>query len=110
MVATFSKLHDDVEQSSLRLSLATGSIDRINILLENLLVPLDLHLRHSQVNINLLLGQQTLLNIALYTTEKEGPKYPVKLLDHRVLVPILAREPLVKSFGITENVRKQEVE
>ncbi|KAI6748785.1 hypothetical protein HG531_007732 [Fusarium graminearum] len=69
MVAALSKLHDNVEQSSLGLTLAACAVDSVDVLFQNLLIPLDLHFRHTQIDVDFLLGQQALLHVALHTTQ-----------------------------------------
>lgn len=69
-----------------------------------------MHVRHAEVEVNLLLGKQALFDIAFDSAQQEGAQDLVKLLDDGVLVTVLAREPLVESLGITKNVGKEEVE
>ena len=53
VVAAFAQLHDDVEKPGLGLSLARGSVDGVNVLFQDLLIPPDLHLRHAHVEVDL---------------------------------------------------------
>ena len=49
VVATFAQLHDDVEEASLGFLVASTAVHSVNVLFENLLVPLYLHVRHANV-------------------------------------------------------------
>ena len=104
MVAALSQLHNNVEQPRLGFAFATGAVDGVDILLENLLVPLDLHIRHAKVEVDFLLGKETLLDITLDTSEQERPKDAMQLLDDGVLVTVLTGEPLIKGFRVTKDV------
>ncbi|KAI6752645.1 hypothetical protein HG530_013397 [Fusarium avenaceum] len=96
--------------AGLGLALAACTVDSIDILLQNLLVPFDLHLRHAQVDVHFLLRQQTFLYVALHTAQQERTKHSVQLLYNCVLVPVLARKPLVEGLRVTKNIGQQEVE
>jgi hypothetical protein len=71
MVAAFAQLHDDVLQPCLAFLLAASSVDGVNVLLEDHLVPFALKLGHTNVYIDFLLGQQALLHVHLDPTEQE---------------------------------------
>lgn len=55
MVTTFSELHNNIEQPRLALLFTSHTVDSIDILLQKTLVPFPLHLRHTDIKINLLL-------------------------------------------------------
>ena len=76
------------------------TVDRIDILLQNHLVPLALQRGHADVDVDLLLGEQALLDVGLDATQKEGTKHGVELLDDRVGRRLLLRRQLVGNFSL----------
>src|SRR5699024_8806804 len=110
VVAALAQLHDDVEESCLGLALAARAVDSVNVLLQDLFVPFDLHVGHAQVQVDLLLGQKTLFDVTLDSAKQEWAENAVQLLDNGVLVAVLAGEPLIKSLRVAENIGQQEVE
>src|SRR5690606_30972992 len=92
------------------LALSSSAIYGIDILLQNLLVPLDLHLRHANVDVDFLLRKQTLFDIVLDSSEQKWSENLVQLLDDRVLVSSLRLEPLIECGTVAEDIGKQEVE
>src|SRR5712672_2240569 len=50
----FSQLHDHIHKPCLSLFLASETIDRVNVLLKHATVPLSLHIRQANINVNLL--------------------------------------------------------
>ena len=76
------------------------TVDGVNVLLEDALVPLALHVGHADVDVDLLLGQKRVLDVRLDAPEEEGPEDLVQLLDNLVLVAVAAAgEPGVKVLG-----------
>jgi hypothetical protein len=70
MIAAFTKLHHNVEKPRP----VSSPIHSLNVLLQKSCVVLLLHLAHPDLQNCLLLGRQTLLNIALEPAEEEGPQ------------------------------------
>lgn len=68
MVTTFSELHNNVQQPSFALLLTSHTVDGIDILLQKALIPLPLHLSHTDVKVNLLLWQERVLDIGFDTS------------------------------------------
>lgn len=56
----------------------------IDILLQQHPVPLPLHLRHADIQVDLLLRQQRMLDVRLDSTQQERPQDLVQLLDNGV--------------------------
>lgn len=133
MVATLSKLHDYVEQASLAFLSSNHAIDGVDVFLQQGPVPLALHLGHANVDVDLLLGKQTLLDIRLDSSKEERSQDLVQLLDNGVLFcvvilggrlrlsirsvgfvdglsPRLASKPCVEVGHVREDVWQQEVE
>lgn len=78
---THPQLHHNILQPSLSLFPPSRSINSVNILFQNHLIPLPLKLRHSYIDVNLLLGKQTLFHVGLNSTKQERTEHRVQLLD-----------------------------
>mmetsp|Transcript_34075 Transcript_34075/g.73803 ORF Transcript_34075/g.73803 Transcript_34075/m.73803 type:complete len:464 (-) Transcript_34075:575-1966(-) len=107
VVAALPELHDDVEEPAP----LSSSVDGVNVLLHQVLVPLELHLRHTDLEDGLLLGRQALLNLRLHPPQQERPQKLVQLHDGLVLLALAVDlEPLVELLGGREHVRQQKVQ
>lgn len=69
VVCTFSKVHKNVHQPSL-LNFS-GTVYNVNVLHQDLRVPLTLHLRQSNVDLDLFLRKESFLDIGLDTAQKK---------------------------------------
>jgi hypothetical protein len=111
MVAALAQLHDNVEETCLAFLLARGTVDGINVLFKQHTVPLALHVGHADVEVDLLLGEERVLDIGLDTTQEEGAEDLVELLDNGIrFIAVLGLEPFVKVFARGEDVGKDKVE
>lgn len=134
MIAALAKLHHNVQKARLALTLghargAYGTIfstncstdglsrynekltvDGVNVLLENSLVPFALHCAHLDIHVDLLLGKQRFFDIGLETTQQEGTEHLVQLFNDFLLVTLLVLEPFVKGFRRAKDVREKEIE
>lgn len=108
VITALSQLHDNVQQSRLALLFPRSTcgqftphcpltIDRIDIFLQQHSVPLPLHLCHSDIQVDLLFGQERVLHIRLDSSKQEWSQHLVQLLDHSIGLRCIFRlEPLVK--------------
>lgn len=97
MVTTFSELHNNVQQPRFALLLTSHTVDGIDILLQKTLVPLPLHLSHTDIKVNLLLWQERVLDIGFDSSKQERSEDFVELLDNGVGIGfVLGLEPGIK--------------
>uniref|UniRef100_A0AAG5DLD8 Uncharacterized protein n=1 Tax=Anopheles atroparvus TaxID=41427 RepID=A0AAG5DLD8_ANOAO len=109
VVGALAQLHEDVLQAHL-LHLARP-VHHVDVLHQDLGVPVALHLRQADEDLHLLLRQQPLLDLGLEPPQQERLQHGVQPLDQRVVVHALVRvEPAVEVIGAVEDVRQQEVE
>lgn len=66
MIGTLSQVHQNVHQSHFSSALVATSVKDVDILQENLLVPVLLHLRHWHVNVDQFFGKEGLFYICLF--------------------------------------------
>lgn len=64
------------------------TVDSVDVLFEDHPVPLPLHLGHSDVDVDFLLGEERVLDVGLDSSEEERSEDLVKLLDDGVLVVV----------------------
>lgn len=103
VIATLSKLHDNVEKPRFSLLFARRPIDSVNILFQDHSVPFSLHVGHANVDVDLLLGEERVLNIGLDSSKQERPENLVKLLDDGVLIVVASHlEPRVEVLAKVE--------
>ena len=109
MVGALAQLHQDILQAHL-LHLARP-VHNVDVLHEDLGVPLALHPRHRDENLGLLLGQQALLDVGFKTTQEEGLEDAVETGNKAVVAQAgVCVEPLVEVFGRTERKRFNQLE
>jgi hypothetical protein len=80
VVAALAQLHHNIEQ----LAAVCTACECGDILLQELLVPCLLHLRHSDLQNRLLLWRQALLHVILHTSQQERPKHLYTVGSHLV--------------------------
>ncbi|KAH3669517.1 hypothetical protein OGAPHI_001638 [Ogataea philodendri] len=112
MVAAFSQLHHNVEQSGFGLSFPVGAIHCIDVSLQQLLVPFLLHFCHSNVHVELFLREQAFFHVRFDSSQKERLKDFMELLNNGVvfIFRVTRRKPLVKGLRVGKNVWKQEIQ
>ena len=74
-----SRLHDDGEHPRAPPRLRRRRIEHVDVLRQDIAVPLALHLGHSDQQLDLLLRWQVLLDVSLEPTEEERAKDAVQL-------------------------------
>lgn len=81
------------------------TVHGVDVLLEDTLVPLSLHLGHADVDVDFLLGQERVLDVGLDSSQQERSENLVELLDDLVLVSVATtREPGVEVLRGREDV------
>mmetsp|Transcript_8845 Transcript_8845/g.30409 ORF Transcript_8845/g.30409 Transcript_8845/m.30409 type:complete len:769 (-) Transcript_8845:151-2457(-) len=107
VIAALPQLHHDVEQPAP----LPRTVDGVDVLLHQVLVPLQLHLAHTNLQDGLLLGGQALLDLCLHPTQQERPQQLVQLVHGLVLLGVrVDLEPLIELFRAGKDVRQQKVE
>ena len=82
------------------------TIDNVNVLHEDLGVPLPLHLAQSDEDLHLLLGQQRLLHVALQPPQQEGFEDSMKSCYQIVITKArVGVEPLIKILRAAEHLK-----
>lgn len=104
VVGALAQLHEDVEELHLGL-LARLTVDDVDVTREDLLVPLDLHLRQTDEELDLLLGREVLLDLGLDATQQKWSEHLVQTLSD--LLFVLSRlevEPRIKVVRGVEDI------
>jgi hypothetical protein len=109
VVGELAQLHGDVHQAQLRL--AAAGVDHLEVLEQQLAVPLALHGAERHVELHLALRRQLLRHVALEAAQQKRPQHFVQLANHLLLLVLVGQiEPLVKVVRRGEHVGQQEVE
>lgn len=66
VIGTFSQMHQNVHKAHFPTALIAASVKNVDILEENLFVPLLLHLRHGNVDVNHFLRKKGLFYVSLF--------------------------------------------
>ena len=109
VVGALSQLHEDVLQPHLlHFSCAIHDVD---VLHQNLGVPIALHLGQPDKDGDFLLGLERLLDIDLEASKQERLEHSVQALHQGVVAQArVCAEPLVEVFGAGEDLWQKEVE
>ena len=101
MVTALPELHENVEHS--HLCHLACSVHDINILHQDLSVPLPLHLREPNVDLDFFLWWKLLLHFRFESSQKERSKYAMKSLDQLGVLEPRLTEPCVKILHTGDN-------
>ena len=72
MIGALSQMHQNIHQPHFTTALVATSIQNVDILEKNLFVPVLLHLRHRNVDVDHFLWQEGLFYVGLFGGQKES--------------------------------------